>query len=318
MRLSRTHIYAAGISPFPLCNCTDTQLSNRAEIDWLCAARDAAAEELQWQQLLQERARQQVLDPTDLLTGGSDVLSPSSNIMLDEIFGDMELEELFRNFNFGVEDTSPVGQPAPPEMPPPEATQPTFPPTEWGQPSASHHAWGQPSIKRGTPNPMASETIPTCPVSQQNDWLQGIAQVGMVQVTGAHKDPLAGSADCSPIVIDDDTSPTMPDLELEDWSSDFLRVSSPRTVTALGEGSHADKLCREMGLGPEFMGELEGLRCKEMPYPPSPQDSQNLVRVETDLAVFMASNASHTPTHSPPSTPPSESKKRGRDEAGGK
>ena len=95
-------------------------------------------------------------------------------------------------------------------------------------------------------------------------------------------------------------------------------MHSPRTVTTLGEGSHADTVCREMGLGPEFMGELEGLRCKEMPYPPSPQDSQNLVRVETDLAVFMTSNASHTPTHSPPSTPPSESKKQGRDEAVGK
>ena len=312
--------YAEGTSPFPLCNCTDAQLSNRAEIDWLCAARDAAAEELQWQQLLQERARQQVaqvLDPNDLLPGGSDVLSPSSNVMLDEIFGDMELADLLRNFNFGDEDTSPVGQPAPPEMPPPEATQPTFPPPEWGQPLAYHHAWGQPSMQRGTPNPMAGETIPTCPVSQQNDWLQGSAQVGMVQVTGAHKDPLAGSADC-PIVIDDDTSPTMPGLELEDWSSDFLRVSSPRTVTALGEGSHADTVCREMGLGPEFMGELEGLRCKEMPYPPSPQDPQNLVRVETDLAEFITSNASHTPTHSPPKTPPSDSKKRGRDEAVGK
>ena len=90
--------YAAGTSPFPLCNCTDAQLSNRAEIDWLCAARDAAAEELQWQQLLQEQARQQVTDPTDLLPGGSDVLSPSSNMMLDEIFGDMELEELLRKF----------------------------------------------------------------------------------------------------------------------------------------------------------------------------------------------------------------------------
>ena len=256
-----------------------------------------------------------MLDPTDLLPGGSDVLSPSSNVMLDEIFGDMELADLLRNFNFGDEDTSPVGQPAPPEMPPPEATQPTLPPTEWGQPSAYHHTWGQPSMQRGTPNPMASETIPTCPVSQQNDWLQGIAQVGMVQVTGAHKDPLAGSADC-PIVIDDDTSPTMPGLELEDWSSDFLRVSSPRTVTALGEGSHADKVCREMGLGPEFMEELEGLRCNEMPYHPSPP--QALARVTTETALLVTANASHTPTHSPPRTPPSDSKKRGRDEAGSK
>ena len=107
----------------------------------------------------------------------------------------------------------------------------------------------------------------------------------MVQVTGAHKDPLAGSAAC-PIAIDDDTSPPLPDLE--DWSSDFLTMSSPRTVPALGEGSHADT------------------------------ESQDLVCVATDLVVFMTSNASHTPTHSPPSTPPSESKKRGRDEAVGK
>jgi hypothetical protein len=52
-----------------------------------------------------------------------------------------------------------------------------------------------------------------------------------------------------------------------------------------------------------------------MPYPPSPQDP---VRVETDLAEFITSNASHTPTRLPPKTPPSDSKKRGRDEAVGK
>ena len=82
--------FAAGISPFPLCNCTDEQLSNRAEIDWLSAARESATEEQRWQQQLQEQARQQVTNPTDLLHGGFDVLSPSSNMTLDEIFGDVE------------------------------------------------------------------------------------------------------------------------------------------------------------------------------------------------------------------------------------
>ena len=174
----------------------------------MSAARDSAAEELQWQQLLQEQARHQVTDPTDLLPGGSDVLSPSSNMTLDEIFGDMELEELLRKFSFGDGEPSPVGQPAPPVMPPPEATQPTFPPTGWGQ-TISHRTWGQPSVKQGTPNPMTSESVPTCPVLQQNDWLQqGPAQVSMVQITGAPKKPLAGSA-AFPIVIEADTSPTL-------------------------------------------------------------------------------------------------------------
>ena len=151
---------AAGTSPFPLCNCTDEQLSNRAEIDCLSAARESAAEEQRWQQQLQEHARQQVTNPTDLLHGGFDVLSPSSNMTLDEMFGEVELEELLRTCFMDDSEPSPVGQPAPPVMPPPEATQPAFPPSGWGQ-TVSHRTWGQPSVKQGTPNPMASEPVPT-------------------------------------------------------------------------------------------------------------------------------------------------------------
>ena len=75
-------------------------------------------------------------------------------------------------------------------------------------------------------------------------------------------------------------------------------------------------VCREMGLGPEFFEGLDGLRCKEMPYFPSPP--QALKRVTTESARFVTTDASHTPTHSPPRTPLLDTKKRGRDEAGSK